>query len=76
MRETKTFTIADATSKCITTWYLQGTAIIKTAEEKPPECGDTFRLGLKDYTVIAVCGDYSYRSACATIVPKEAEPCA
>ncbi|MDR6949844.1 hypothetical protein J2Y39_004469 [Pseudomonas sp. 2957] len=74
MREDKTFAIADA--KCITTWYLKGTAIIKTAEDTPPECGDTFRLGFKDYTVVAVCGDYSYRSACATIVPKEAEPCA
>ncbi|KAE9642996.1 hypothetical protein [Pseudomonas sp. PB106] len=76
MREAKTFTIADALTKCLTTWYLQGTAIIKTAEETPPECGDTFRLGFKDYTVVSVCGDYSYRSAHATIVPKEAEPCA
>ncbi|USU01750.1 hypothetical protein [Pseudomonas siliginis] len=76
MREAKAFTIADALTKCLVTWYLHGTAIIKTAEDTPPECGNTFRLGFKDYTVIAVCGDYSYRSACATIVPKEAEPCA
>ena len=76
MREAKSFTTAEALSKCLTTWYLNGTAIIKTAEDTPPECGDTFRLGLKDYTVIAVCGDYSYRTAAATIVPKEAEPCA
>ncbi|MBP5958513.1 hypothetical protein ICA16_22835 [Pseudomonas anatoliensis] len=76
MREAKAFTIADAPTKCLVTWYLQGTAIIKTAEETPPECGDTFRLGFKDYTVVSVCGDYSYRSAHATIVPKEIEQCA
>ncbi|VVP22869.1 hypothetical protein PS896_03935 [Pseudomonas fluorescens] len=76
MREAKTFTIADATSKCITTWYLQGTAIIKTAEDTPPKVGETFRLGFKDYSVIAVFGPYSYRWAAATIVPLEAEPCA
>lgn len=76
MREAKAFTVADALSKCVTTWYLSGTAIIKTAEETPPQCGDTFRLGFKEYSVIAVSGDYSYRAACAVIIPKEAEPCA
>lgn len=72
MREAKSFSAAEALSKCLTTWYLNGTAIIKTAEETPPECGETFRLGFKDYTVIAVFGPYSYRWASATIVPKEA----
>ncbi|WP_223504242.1 hypothetical protein [Pseudomonas sp. GL-RE-29] len=75
MREAKSFTVADAINKCLTTWYLKGTAVIKTAEDTPPEVGETFRLGFKDYSVIAVAGPYSYQWADAVIVPKEANPC-
>lgn len=76
MREAKTFSIADAFAGCLTTWYLNGAALIKTAEKTPPEVGETFRVGFKDYSVVAVFGPYSYRWASAMIVPKEAEPCA
>ena len=76
MREAKTFTISDALTKYVTTWYLGKTAIIKTAEETPPEIGETFRLGFKDYTVMVVVGEHSPRWVNAVIVPKEAEPCA
>jgi hypothetical protein len=75
MREAKAFTFDQAFKKCLTTWYLNGTAIVKTAEDTPPAVGETFRLGFKDYTVRAVFGPYSYEWASAVIVPKEAEPC-
>ncbi|UXZ98882.1 hypothetical protein K3169_13925 [Pseudomonas phytophila] len=75
MREAKSFTFAEAFTKCITTWLLNDTAIIKTAEDSPPSVGETFRLGFKDYTVVSVCGPYSYEYCYAVIVPKEAAPC-